>query len=237
MNLNMSDNTQDDSLIHYQFFFENKGVGEQKVYLRAPEPTERATGYPDWTRLDFHKCRHCPLTASDSPQCPFAAALVQPVNMLSSIASFENVDVVVHWRGREIRKSTTTQRAAGSLLGAISATSGCPYTLPLKAMAWFHWPFSTSHETIYRALGTYLLAQYLRDKKGLSSDWKLDGLREVYKNLRLVNLGMAERLRAAADQDSSVNAIILLDLLAADTLYSLDSYDGELDPFFQEHFF
>ena len=47
---------------------------------------------------------------------------------------------------------------------------------------------------------------------------------------------MANRLRAAADRDSSVNAIVLLDLLAADTLYSIDQYDGELDPFFQDHF-
>ncbi|MCY1558126.1 hypothetical protein D9M68_950340 [compost metagenome] len=47
---------------------------------------------------------------------------------------------------------------------------------------------------------------------------------------------MAARLRAAAEEDSSLNGLILLDLLAADTLYSLDSYEGELDEFFAEYF-
>ncbi|MCD6059990.1 MAG: hypothetical protein K0S16_301 [Moraxellaceae bacterium] len=232
----MSDSSTDDSVIEYRFFFNNKRVGEHKVYLRPIEPTDRKEAVPaEWTRLDFHKCRHCPLSSDSSPQCPFAAALVEPVNMLADIASFEAVDVVVTWRGREIRQSTTVQRAAGSLLGAISATSGCPHTARFKAMAWFHWPFSTSHETIYRSLGTYLLAQYLRGQRGLEADWELNGLRELYRHLRLVNLGMAERLRAAADVDSSVNGIILLDLLAADTLYSLDQYEGELDTYFEEH--
>jgi hypothetical protein len=70
----------------------------------------------------------------------------------------------------------------------------------------------------------------------MEPDWEMDGLRELYRNLRLVNLGMAARLRAAAEEDSSLNGLILLDLLAADTLYSLDSYEGELDAFFSEYF-
>lgn len=232
----MSQITPDNSVIHYRLFFRNGSELEHKVCLQPAEPSPRDTPLPDWTRLDFHQCRHCPLSVADTPHCPFAAALAEPVSKLSTIVSFEEVDVVVQWRGREIRQSTTIQRAAGSLLGAISANSGCPYTLPLKAMAWFHWPFSSSDETIYRALGTYLLAQHLKKQHGLEPDWELGGLREIYRQLRYVNLGMAERLRAAASQDASANAIILLDLLAADTLYTLDQYEGELDPFFREHF-
>jgi hypothetical protein len=102
-------------------------------------------------------------------------------------------------------------------------------------MAWFHWPFSNSAETLYRSLGTYLLGQHLRQERGLQPDWAMDGLRDLYRNLRLVNLGMADRLRAAAEEDSSLNGLILLDLLAADTLYSLESYEGELDGYFAEY--
>lgn len=231
----MSDPHATELTLHYQFFFRDERLVEHKVLL-STQPAPPVADLPDWTRLDFHQCQHCPLTPGESPYCPFAVALREPVALLSSIASYEEVDAVVHWRGREIRQSTTIQRGAGALLGAVSATSGCPHTLPLKAMAWFHWPFSTSDETIYRSLGTYLLAQHLRKQRGLEPDWELNGLRAVYRNLRQVNLGMANRLRAAADRDSSVNAIVLLDLLAADTLYSIDQYNGELDPFFQDHF-
>lgn len=226
-----------DLVLHYQFLFGDGRRLEHKVSISTePTPTPTPADLPDWTRLDFHQCSHCPLSAADTPHCPFAVALREPVAKLSSVASFEEIEAVVHWRGREIRQATTMQRGAGALLGAVSATSGCPYTLPLKAMAWFHWPFSTSDETIYRSLGTYLLAQHLRRQRGLAPDWDLEGLRAIYRNLRYVNQGMAHRLRAAADRDSSVNAIVLLDLLAADTLYTIDQYDGELDAYFQEHF-
>lgn len=231
----MSDDREATELVlHYQLNFQDGRVVEHQVRI-STDPAPLPADLPEWTRLDFHKCPHCPLTSVESGHCPFAAALREPVALLSSIASYEEVDAVVHWRGREIRQTTTSQRAAGALLGAVSATSGCPHTRPLKAMAWFHWPFSSSDETIYRSLGTYLLAQHLRRKHGLEPDWDLDGLRAIYRNLRQVNLGMANRLRAAADRDASVNAIILLDLLAADTLYSIDQYEGELDPYFLDH--
>lgn len=230
----MNDSQPKALVLQYRFNFHDGRAIEHQVLI-STEAAAPAADLPSWTRLDFHQCRHCPLTVETTPYCPFAVALREPVAQLSDIASFEEVEAVVQWRGREIRQATTMQRAAGALLGAVSATSGCPYTQPLKAMAWFHWPFSTSDETIYRSLGTYLLAQHLRKQHGLEPDWELDGLRATYRHLRQVNLGMANRLRAAADRDSSVNAIVLLDLLAADTLYSIDQYQGELDAFFQDH--
>nr|WP_237234766.1 hypothetical protein [Pseudomonas sp. TCU-HL1] len=191
---------------------------------------------PAWVRLGCQQCSHCPLKETDVQFCPFARVLAKPVEVLARSPSYEEVQVTVFWRGREIRQQTTLQRALGSLLGLLGATSGCPHTRMLRAMAWFHWPFSTSAETLYRALGTYLLGQHLRRQRGLEPDWEMDGLREQYRNLRLVNLGMADRLRAAAEEDASLNGLILLDLLAADTLYSLDSYEGELDSYFAEFF-
>jgi hypothetical protein len=221
-----------DTLISYRFTFADGQSVEHAVALAGEAELPEAAA---WTRLDFQQCPHCPLSASEVQLCPFAAALQQPVSMLAKHASFEPVEVLVRWRDREITQHTTLQRAAGSLLGAVGAASGCPHTRLLKAMAWFHQPFSGSDETLYRVLGSYLLGQYLRTRHGLAADWDLAGLREVYRNLRQVNLGMAQRLRAAAEQDSSVNGLILLDLLAADTLYSLDQYGGELDHFFAEY--
>ena len=226
----------EDAVIHYHFRFADGRSWSQQVALQPAEREVSVEQPPAWTRLDFHQCKHCPLRPEQSPHCPFALALIGPVELLAQSPSYEQVEVEVQWRGREIRKRTSLQRALGSLLGALGATSGCPQTRMLKAMAWFHQPFSGTDETLYRVFGTYLLGQYLRQQRGLSADWSMSELREVYRNLRQVNLGMTERLRAAAAEDSGPNGMILLDLLAADTLYFLDQYDGELDRFFAAYF-
>ncbi|WP_342243060.1 DUF6901 family protein [Pseudomonas sp. OTU5201] len=220
--------------VRYEFRFPDGRLWVHEVDLAGTE--QYLDNGPDWARLGFQQCSHCPLETTEVRDCPFARALARPVAVLAHSPSYEEVQMAVFWRGREIRQQTTLQRALGSLLGLLGATSGCPHTRMLRAMAWFHWPFSTSAETLYRSLGTYLLGQHLRRQRGLEPDWDMDGLRELYRSLRQVNLGMAGRLRAAAEEDSSLNGLILLDLLAADTLYSLDSYEGELDDFFAEFF-
>ena len=42
----------------------------------------------------------------------------------------------------------------------------------------------------------------------------MNGLKQIYQNIRLINISIAERLRAATKSDSSINAIILLDVYA-----------------------
>lgn len=218
--------------ILYRFTFADGQQAEQRISLEGEAPSLPPA---EWTQLGFHQCSHCPLDAAQVQQCPLAAALQRPVQLLSKHASYEEVDVQVFWREREIRQHTTLQRAVGSMLGAIGACSGCPYTSTLKSMAWFHWPLCGTEETLYRVFGSYLLGQYLRSQHNLDPDWQLNGLREIYGNLRKVNLGMAKRLRAATEEDSSLNGLILLDLLAADTQYMLDQYVGELDRYFSAY--
>lgn len=225
----------DELVIQYHFEFAD-GRNWQHRIDPAAVPDRPGQGLPDWTRLGFKQCEHCPLSEANSPHCPFAVALVEPVEVLAQMPSYEEVQVRVLWRGRDIRQRTSLQRAFGSLLGALGATCGCPHTRLLKAMVWFHLPFSGSDETLYRVLGTHLLGQYLRQQRGLSADWSLNSLRELYCNLRLVNLGMTARLRAAAVEDSGPNGMVLLDLLAADTLYLLEQYEGELDRYFEAFF-
>lgn len=224
--------TADNMTIHYQLTFAD---GERMEHTVTVDGDAGSVPGEAWTRLDYHQCAHCPLDAATTPYCPFAGALSGPARLLARRASYEPVMAVVFWRGREIHQETTLQRALGSLLGAICAASACPYTAPLKAMVRYHLPFSSSDETLYRVLGTYLLGQFLRAEHGLSADWQLDQLRETYRNLREVNAGMAKRLRTAAEEDSSINGLVLLDLLAADTLDILEHYEGQLDGDFQEY--
>lgn len=113
---------------------------------------------------------------------------------------------------RTISNVTTAQRGIRSLMGLIIAVSDCPHTLFLKPMARFHLPFSDETETLYRATSMYLLAQYFRKKANKKPDFKLAGLTEIYRNLHLVNTSIAHRLRNASQADSTVNALVLLDI-------------------------
>lgn len=224
--------TRNENQIVYRFQFSATQALEYRIDFSAIPPIAEPS---EWTKLAFHQCHHCPLTIDRVLHCPLATALEAPVRLLSDHLSHTEVDVQVVFRGREIRQRTTLQRAAGSMLGAVGATSGCPHTNFLRAMAWFHQPFSNTEETLFRSVGTYLLAQHLRAAHGLESDWSLDGLREAYRKLRQVNRGIAERLRHAAHEDSSVNALILLDLFASSALNALEEYEGELDNYFTDY--
>jgi hypothetical protein len=94
------------------------------------------------------------------------------------------------------------------------ATSGCPITTFFRPMARFHLPFANAEETTYRAVSTYLLAQYFRKRRGEPADLELEGLTTLYEDLHRLNRAFAKRLRGARGTDSSVNAVILLDVLA-----------------------
>ncbi len=166
---------------------------------------------PKWTALDFHKCPNCPLHSGSHPRCPLATQLVPLVNYGNRIASHAAVHVEVRTEARTITKDTTAQVALSSLMGLITATSGCPHARFLRPMARFHLPFSDGSETLYRVVSMYLLAQYFHAQSGGAPDLELKGLEERYKDIHSVNLYLARRLRAISEEDSAVNALTKLD--------------------------
>lgn len=169
---------------------------------------------PDWTRLDFHKCSHCPLDSDEHPHCPLAARLAPLGKAFSEVLSHDRVEVEILTEERRIAQETTAQRAISALMGLVMATSGCPYTVYLKPMARFHLPLASQEETIYRATSMYLLAQYFMREEGWGVEFTLDGLTDIYRNLQIVNAQTAKRLRESTEGDAMVNAVVLLDLYA-----------------------
>lgn len=213
----------------YHLTFEDGEPLECAFSVGAEKCLETA---PDWARLDFHQCSNCPLDSATVTWCPFALALAEPVALLAQRNSYDPVQVTVRWRDRTLVQATSLQRVLSVLIGLLGATSGCPRTRLLEPMAHFHQPFSQSDETLFRMLGSYLIGQLLRAREGLSTDFELQGLAESYAQLRLTNRGLAERLRHASKTDQSVNGLILLDILAAETLDMLGDLDETLRPIF-----
>ncbi|MGY6275492.1 DUF6901 family protein [Methylomonas sp. MgM2] len=177
---------------------------------------------PDWARLEFHQCSNCPLTPATTPFCPVTVNLIPVLRLCNSIPSYQNVKLEVVTPERTISGDTTTQRALSSISGLIMATSSCPHTEYLKPMARFHLPLASEDETIYRATSMYLLAQYFRRKDGLAFNLDLDQLKIHYEQLQLVNKALAKRLQAAVGNDSTINAVVLLDLLSKAVAWSIE---------------
>ncbi|MDK1022705.1 MAG: hypothetical protein QGD92_00565 [Gammaproteobacteria bacterium] len=171
-------------------------------------------GFPEWTKLTFHQCSHCPLNVDVSPRCPVAINLLNVVERFERVNSYDQILLEVVTDERKVSQRTTAQQGISSLLGLLFASSGCPHTNFMKPMARFHLPLATEEETIYRATGMYLLAQYFLASAGKHANLELDGLREIYDNLHILNVSIADRVRSATDADSSANAVVLLDMLA-----------------------
>ncbi|MGD9787646.1 MAG: hypothetical protein AB7U30_06800 [Sulfuricellaceae bacterium] len=221
----------------YRFRFASGREAEVEVELDrdALESRRQPKQAPEWTRLDFHRCSHCPLAASE-PDCPLAVRLVPLVEACRGVASHDPVAVEAVLPERSAHLSTTAQRAFSSLMGLLVATSGCPYTDFLKPMARFHLPMASEEETVYRAVSMYLLGQYFKQREGLAADWELTGLIAAYRDLRVVNKAMAERLRPASERDSAVNALVLLDLLAKMVPYSVEDSLADIRYLFDPYF-
>ena len=167
---------------------------------------------PEWTKLEFKQCAHCPLSLEQHTYCPLAANLVNIITHFDALMSYDSLELKVVTEHRLVYKSTTVQEALGAILGLVIPTCGCPHTAYFRPMARFHLPLASAEETIYRATSMYLLAQYFRKKAGKDAELDFLGLKEIYKNMQILNSATADRLRSASKTDSSVNAVILLDM-------------------------
>lgn len=188
---------------------------------------------PDWTRLDHHQCPHCPLDPATTRHCPLAARLVHINEALSSLVSHEPMTVEVQTPERTVTRTTTAQQGISALMGLLIPGSGCPHTRFFRPMARFHLPFASEEETIYRAASMYLLAQYFVDRDGGEADMDLSGLDGIYRNIQQVNNHIARRLRDASENDSTVNAVVLLDMFARTLPFVIEESVEELRHLFR----
>jgi hypothetical protein len=199
------------------------------VTLQCVEPEAMSLS---WTALEVHQCPDCPLSGKGQALCPMAAHLAPIVEKIGGLLSFEMLDVEVSWGPRYLRSRSSAQKIASSLIGLVVATSGCPRSAFLKPMAWFHLPFATEDETLFRAVSSYLLAQYFAAGRGAVPDWSLASLTRHYADLHEVNIAMAGRLREACKHDAIVNAVVLLDMFAKVVPYSVEESLESLAPLF-----
>jgi hypothetical protein len=187
---------------------------------------------PSWINLEYHQCPNCPLDRKTTAHCPLAVNIAPVVERFSRVLSYENVYVKAIENNRVTSQETSAQMGVSSLIGLLIATSGCPFTDFLKPMVRFHLPFATEEETLWRATSTYLLAKYYLKNKGYNPEIELKGLSEIYENIGLVNVAIINRLQAATEKDSTLNALVVLDVFATSLSLEVEDFWTE-----NEHIF
>jgi hypothetical protein len=223
--------------INYKFILEDGeeidfdvSFDPQSLELLGPLPVVR----PDWTKLDFHQCPNCPYTPDAYSHCPVAVNLIPLMQSFNRFSSHDIVYIEVATVQRRISTTTSLQRGISSLLGLVMALSPCPHTAFFRPMVRFHLPFATDQETTFRAVSSYLLAQYFLHREGKAADIELDNLRKIYREIQLINSSIAGRLRGADTKDAAVNAVILLDLFAKSIPNSIDDSLEEIHHLFEK---
>ena len=78
---------------------------------------------PEWTKLDFHQCPHCPLDVETDPYCPLAANIVNIVLRFNGLISYDKIWVDVITQERRITQYTTAQKAISSMMGLVIRSS------------------------------------------------------------------------------------------------------------------
>ncbi|HOM64783.1 MAG TPA: hypothetical protein PK591_03060 [Ignavibacteriales bacterium] len=205
----------DNNKIVYSFVYDDKTEISYEIIADIPEvKCENA---------NINNCKNY----MDCNKCLLLNKISYYIKYFGDFLSYENVTVKVISKEREYIKKVSLQDGVRSLLGLIMPFSGCPFLANLIPMARFHLPFSSIEETQFRVIGMYLFAQYLRKKNGLQSDWDLKNLVDIYSNIREVNKKLCDKIREMSLKDASINAIIILDVLADQVLFSVDEKELE----------
>jgi Domain of unknown function (DUF6901) len=225
--------------IEYEF---KLGNGQKKQFsVRLQKPAlqfvhEHTTTFRHWTRLTHHQCPNCPLKPEQHDHCPIAANLVDIIESFKDSLSIEEAEITIRNEEREYHKRSTVQYGISSLMGLYMVTSGCPIMDKLRPMVFTHLPFSTIEETMFRAVSMYLLAQYFRERRGETPDWKLEDFTRIYEDIAQVNQSFTQRLLSINPRDASLNALIGLDCFASVMAFStVEDNLKEIEPLYHAY--
>lgn len=226
----------EEKTFHYNIFFKSSEFEFDYSVRITDENFEHdppVGDVPEWCELEFKKCPNCTLSSIWHSHCPLAVRLI-PFVKLPKCNSYDEVHAEVEFDDKKITYDTSAQEAFSSLLGLVMATSGCPHTSFFKPMAWYHRPFSSPEETMFRACTTYLFSYFIH-KLEQQEEVSFDALKVVYHNIHTINVNIAARIQNYLKTDSAINAIVLLDLITNDLPIAIDEDLSELKRLFLSH--
>ncbi len=220
--------------IEYTFTLEDGKVLTYHVDFNRPrDKVLDPAHHPIWTQLTFHQCPNCPLSESEYSHCPAAIDAHEIVAGFNEILSCKAASITVKTPEREYFKFTDAQTGLRALIGFVMASSACPILSTMRGMAYFHLPFASMDDTVYRMVSSYLLRQYFQYKKGQSPDLELEGLKKYFQEVQAVNFNFLERIRAGCEADSNLNVLATLFTIASMLSLSLERHLKEIQHLFE----
>lgn len=211
----------DGKVLHYHVEFER----QREAKLDDGE-------HPLWTQLEFHKCPNCPLDPQQYSHCPVALDAQEIVLGFNEVLSCKAADIHVRTPEREYSKHTDAQTGLRALIGFVMASSACPILSTMRGMAYYHLPFASLDETVFRIASSYLLKQYYQYKKGAEPDLDLVGLKQYFQEMQTLNYQFLERIRAGCEADSNLNVLATLFTISSMISLSLERHLEEIEPLF-----
>ncbi len=174
-----------------------------------------------WTDFTYCQCQNCPIKSEEQQKCPVALNLFGLVQFFRKFKSYEEALIEVETSDRVYSKKASIQEGLYSIFGAIMATSNCPHMYFFRPLAWFHLPFASEEETIYRSLSNFSLSGSFSD----SSDvFKLEDIQEIYNEVKDINRGILKRInKIDFIEDAEKNALVILDAFCSFLEYSKGS--------------
>ena len=203
--------------VQYKLVFADGAEKVLELHLRTDNLTPVAwvpAKPPQWAALENHKCSNCPLKSEQHAYCPAALNLAKLVDECNELDLFDTVKLVVKTNDRAVVVSATVQKALGSFIGLLMATSDCPHASYFRPLARFHLPLANEAETIYRAVTAYAMAQFVRRQAGMEGAVTLDGLSDIYSSLEIVNTGLSARLKTAGKDGAIAKSLMEWDVFS-----------------------
>ena len=186
--------------VQYKLVFSDETEKVLDLHLRTDNLTPVAwvpVKPPEWAALENHQCSHCPLASGKHAFCPAALNLAKLVEECNDMDLLDSVRLVVKTADRVVVVSATVQKALGSFIGLLMASSDCPPAAYFRPVARFHLPLANEAETIFRAVSVFALGQFMRRQAGKEGDVDMKGLFDIYADLEIVNAGLSVRLKTA----------------------------------------
>jgi len=214
-------------VLNFSYTFKLKS-GLQKTFVVSVDNSSLNIIYsknemlPEWTKLENFKCRHCKLDPAVNEYCPLAVNLIDIIQTFQDFNSFDEAEIIVETLNRNYSKTTSVQSGVSSMLGIRMVTSGCPVMGKLKPLIPTHLPFASLEETESRVLSTYLMAQYVKWKKGGEPDWEMNNLIQIYDDIRILNHNVSKKIADLEKKDVSINSLIVLNNFADYVTFTLD---------------
>jgi hypothetical protein len=179
-----------------------------------PDQLHAYKGVPDWVKLEYKKCKICPLISSQIMYCPAAFELQDVIGQCSELVSYETVEITRESEEGSITTQTDLQKALFSVIGEKVFSSACPVMNTRQWTLDYYSILTTPENIFYRSLSSYLVRQFFIASKGGKADFQLECHIDYVEEAVYVFDRLLQRFRDVSREDASNNAVVRLVMMA-----------------------